>query len=407
MNSFQLELYNSLMALVTERELFYTKDHELDGVGYRVFSYHMGSYTDFIQPNALECRGIMFRMKSFGSDEPEALVSMPFQKFFNLGENPMAMNLDFSKVIGFEEKADGSMISTYIHVTDKYDGGAGELRLKSKTALGSLMANDAMAYINSEEHADLHAALEHLEYLGNTVIMEWCDPKPESRIVLFYEQPQLRVFGVRNRATGEIIDFRSNDADKLGDIGINLEGEGDRSSLEIIRRYAVETYTPDDAEKFANDSYAEKGIEGYIMVFEDGFRVKLKTDWYCTQHRLKDSVTNAVALFCSVVSGSSDDLKGIFHDNPGAVNIIEEMEAFAIPLYKHFVHVVENYHAENKHKDRKTYAIEGQKELTSQQFHVAMSLYLGKEIDYSETLTKYAKMYVNEYNGHIAEGTVE
>lgn len=397
MNDFQLKLYDELMYLVETRDLFYFKDHELDGVGYRVFSYHMGSYTDFIQPSALECRGVMFRMSSFESDCAVELVSMPFQKFFNLGENPMAMNLDFSKVIGFEEKADGSMISTFMHKK--------KLRLKSKTSLSSIMATDAMNYLNSDGNTELFSALEHLENLGFTTIMEWCDPKPESRIVLFYPEPQLRVFGLRHRATGDIIDFRSTDTDYLR--SVNFRGEGDLWCRDKLLQYAVKTYTTDDPEKFANDSYAEKGIEGYIMVFEDGFRVKLKTDWYCTQHRLKDSVTNAVALFCSVVGGSSDDLKGIFHDNPGAVRIIEEMEAFAIPLFENFVHEVETYYKENKDKDRKTYAINGQKELSANQFGCAMSLYLKRDVDYAAVLTKYAKVYVQQYNGHIAEGTVE
>ena len=92
-------------------------------------------------------------------------------------------------------------------------------------------------------------------------------------------------------------------------------------------------------------------------------------------------MTNEKALFACAVTGSTDDLKSIFHDNPGAIKVITDMEAFVEPLYTQFVHDVERFHLFNSDIDRKDYAIKGQKELSHQQFHCAMSLYLGKEVD--------------------------
>ena len=91
MNDFAQKLYDDLMKLVSESEkkLFFFKDHEIDGSHYRVFSYHMASYTDFCKPSALECRGAMFQMEG---DSPTALVSLPFPKFFNVHETSTDIN---------------------------------------------------------------------------------------------------------------------------------------------------------------------------------------------------------------------------------------------------------------------------------------------------------------------------
>ena len=80
-----IELYNNLMNLINDEDSpFYLIEHvgPYDGATYHVFSYRLGSYTDFLRPDALECRGHMFRIDG---NEP-VLVSLPFPKFFNRGE---------------------------------------------------------------------------------------------------------------------------------------------------------------------------------------------------------------------------------------------------------------------------------------------------------------------------------
>ncbi len=90
MNLYQQTMYDELMDLVEVSESFYYKDFPLDDSIYRVFNYRMCSYTDFLQPSALECRGHMFEV----SDDTRTatairLASLPMEKFFNLNENPM------------------------------------------------------------------------------------------------------------------------------------------------------------------------------------------------------------------------------------------------------------------------------------------------------------------------------
>ena len=83
MNEFQTKLYNELLELTGTNEAFFFKDQVLDDITYRVFAYRLASYSDFLLPSALECRGIMFEMKD---GNPIRLAAMPMEKFFNDGE---------------------------------------------------------------------------------------------------------------------------------------------------------------------------------------------------------------------------------------------------------------------------------------------------------------------------------
>ena len=84
MNDYQDSLYNDLMKLCDENEAFYYTDQQVDGRYYRIFLHRLASYTDFLEPNALEGRGVMFEMDNEGKDAlPIRLASLPFSKFFN------------------------------------------------------------------------------------------------------------------------------------------------------------------------------------------------------------------------------------------------------------------------------------------------------------------------------------
>ena len=144
MNVFQRNMYNGLMALVDGSDTFYFADREIHGIIFRIFNYRMTSYTEFLQPYALECRGTTFAMKD---GEPYELAAIAFEKFFNLNENPMAMGLDLTTVVEINDKADGSFISSYM-IGD-------ELLLKSKGSVGSSQAVNSTAWIHLPENEPL------------------------------------------------------------------------------------------------------------------------------------------------------------------------------------------------------------------------------------------------------------
>lgn len=356
------QLYNNLLKLTQDSEAFYFMDYGR----YRVFNYRLASYTDFLAPDALEARGIMFYMHGDNLDIPH-LVCRPFKKFFNKDENPFTMDLDWSpeNIAKVAVKEDGSIISSYIDVpTDA-------LRLKSKQSLFSeqtAMANDflALAY-----NTGLRNEVEKKTRQGWTVIFELVSPT--NRIVLEYPRTELRVLGVRSNLTGELLN-REHFIQECPEIHKAWCDEFDYIDPAMVPLMG--------------------GIEGYVYTFKDGTMVKLKTDWYKALHHLKDSVNATRHLFEAVIDERIDDVKAMFATDQFTMDRIKAMEDLVIPKYNHLVKTVEDFYRDNKDLDRKSFALKGQQELKSF-FSLAMQKYVGKPMDYKE----FAKKHREEHFG--------
>ncbi|CAF0989645.1 unnamed protein product [Didymodactylos carnosus] len=131
-----MSTYSNLMSLVEDDHGFYFKDCELDSCRYRIFNYHLPTWSSFQKPSALECRGIMYDI----TNDPR-LVCLPPQKFFNYeeGDRKHALGQLGDKMM----KIDGSLISTYLHQNK-------ELRLKSKASVTSTQAHCAMQLLTGK-----------------------------------------------------------------------------------------------------------------------------------------------------------------------------------------------------------------------------------------------------------------
>ena len=355
-----MNIYEGLLALTEEHEAFYFADTQLYGEWYRVFNYRLGSYSQWILPYALECRGITFHR------DTKKIVSRPFEKFFNYGENPITMDLDLSTVTSIWDKMDGSLIST-MDISDE-EGMA--FWLKSK---GSLLSEQAMAanqLIRTKEYDTLYRICGALVSTGYTVIMEYTGPS--NRIVISYENHALTVLGVRNNETGEYFS---------------------QSTLrEVIpTEFLVKEVEFVDAEDFIMSIGDMKDIEGFVVQLASGQRFKVKTEWYLKLHHIKDSINSQRRLFEAVVYETSDDIKASFFDDPIAIAIVEEMEEKVSAIYNHMVAVVERFYEDNKHLERKEYAIKGQNELERLHFTLAMNKYIGREVDYKATMVNHRK----------------
>jgi T4 RnlA family RNA ligase len=359
------QLFDELVQLTLEGETFYAQDFQFEGSLYRIFNYRLSSYSDFLRPSALECRGIMFEL-----DEAnrciKRLAARPMQKFFNLNENPFTMDLDLSKVDTVELKADGSLMSTYTH--------NGQLRLKSKGSLFSEQAIDGMKWLETEPV--FARALKSLDDLGWTINMEWC--APHNRIVIGYMTAHLKVLNARHRKHGHYL-ARETLEDVCGK---------DR----VIDR--VDTNGLDVAAFVQSIPGMQDDIEGYVARIGDLW-FKVKTEKYMSLHHAKDSINNPRRLFEAVVDEGVDDLRSMFAHDVLAIKQIDEMQEKVVHMYNHLVATVEGFHRENKDGDRKTYAIAAQKlDLNGLKLlGLAMNLYLGKDPDFKGWLKgKYKEL---------------
>ena len=359
-----MNIYEGLMALTEDESLdgsFFFADRELDGEWYRIFNYHLASYSQWLLPYALESRGITFHR------DTKRIVSRPFTKFFNLNENPMTMGLDLSTVVNVWDKMDGSMISTM----DISDGSSGVgFWLKTKGALESEQAIAANKLIRTDDYVELYNFCLAHTAIGNTVIMEYIGPL--NRIVIPYSKHELTVLGIRNTETGEEVSLTSY--------------EDMSKELHLVKPHNV-----DDGETFAASIPDMVDIEGFVIQLESGLRFKVKTEWYMKLHFIKDSINSQRRLFEAVVYGTSDDIKAQFWDDPISIGVIEDMENKVFPIYNNMVSTVEDFYNSNKGLDRKEYAIKGTNELPKMLFGLVMNKYVGKVFDYKEIMIKYRK----------------
>lgn len=379
MNELQNKLYSDLMALCAPRgeveSPFYYVDQTFEGDLYRVFTYRLASYTDFLAPNAMECRGHTFRINAAG--EALELASFAQTKFFNLNENPMTMNLDLSNgnVVAIMDKLDGSLISTVKTPTG--------YTLKSKTSFTSEHAVIARKMLASEEFSVLREFVEQAVYDGYTVNFEYTSSAHQ--IVIGYDRPALRVLNVRENSTGEII------------VAPNL--------WMLDPSYKVESFpVPLDVPKFIEEAYKLKGIEGFVVQLADGTFFKLKCDAYCVLHKAKDAINSPRKLFEACVAETADDLKGMFSDDPITLQKINDMEAMVRTIYHGLHKQVTDFYEANKELDRKSYALKGQAEMAkSGTFGLVMNLYLGKPASVGEFMVKNYKQYGIKDDEPVAE----
>jgi T4 RnlA family RNA ligase len=376
-NTYAENLYKDLDALVKSNNAFYSKTHTLDGRKYRVFSYYKASYTDFTQNSALECRGIMFDItnESDESDESRVILkSLPMEKFFNLNENPFTMDLDLTKVTQIYEKADGSLISTYIHygptedeeesVADPKDS----LMLKSKTSITSEHCTEAMKWLNNINNKQLKEDLTVLARSGFTVNLEWCSP--EQRIVIAYEKPMLKVLNIRSHKDG------SYRPDLITD---------------TLKKYMVESIAPEDPVSFIKSiPDLQDNIEGFVLYIKmhDGSerKVKVKTKLYFNKHELLGNVKNPRSIYNIILDDQIDDVRAQFHDDKVLIKMIDEMQVKVSSIYNTCVSVVEKFYEDNKSLCRRDFAIKGKSELEELHFSLVMLKYSGKAVNYAEIL---------------------
>jgi len=373
LNEYQTKLFNDLTKLTESSDSFFSKEeivgHEKYGFKtYKMFNYRLCSYSDFLNESALECRGIMFEVDNAGN--PVCLASLPMQKFFNNKENPFTENVDFSKTTHMMLKEDGSLISTYMF--------NGSLLLKSKGSLSSDQALAAMKWLDLPENNEFKDELHKFACIDHTVNMEWT--APENRIVLSYEKPALVVLNVRSNFTG-------------GYLNNSIFNSG---YCPFIKQHLVEDhlYRIDDPEGFVNKIPKLSNIEGYVIRV-DGQMVKIKTDWYLARHRAKDSINSPKRLFKAIVGEEIDDILSLFHDDPMALKIINDMIALIEPKFNHMISTVELFYGENYDLDRKEYAIKA-KGLDDGFMGLYMNMYLGRENDYKEFAQKYHEMFIGK-----------
>jgi RNA ligase len=235
---------------------------------------HILDYSSFSTPLSRELRGIKFSLST------GKIIARPFHKFFNRGEIPgeEPIGLEYS----IWEKLDGSMIHPVI--TSK------GLRLCTKSGITnvSILAEELLS-------STLSSKLETLLVNNLTPILEFTSPL--NHVVIPYREGKLTLLAIRNTINGEYID--------------NLE-EFSYLELPIPKRY--------DNLSVLETNELDNPIEGVILVYSNGYRLKIKTKEYLEKAKVLKGLINEKNILELIISNSLDDV--IFYLSPSTIESI-------------------------------------------------------------------------------------
>ena len=191
--NFYLPTREECQEIVSRTEAFYCTKREVQGFEIELYDYRLASYTDYVDNNAFELRGLCF-VNNNGTWERNILM----QKFFNLNETRDWMYEDVKdkKVDMVQVKEDGSVISFI------------------KLPNGNVVAKSKMSFVSDQ------AIMAQEIYDNNEVIRNFINccldqnlvpvfelVSPFNQIVLVYNDTQLRLLQVRDNNTGKYLNI--------------------------------------------------------------------------------------------------------------------------------------------------------------------------------------------------------
>lgn len=277
----------------------YVRDNEFIRVkkepnGMTVVCYMLQDDETFEGPNAAyerECRGITFY-------EDARIASRPFHKFFNIGEREetQPQNLQWSQVARIMDKRDGSMVVPVLLPHGNY------FKFKTKKSFSTSEAAlaDKLCFENPVYH---HWVLWILQS-GCTPIFEVTSPR--FPIVLRYPKDELTLLAIRDNQTGRYVTELGEGAHWTKDCPFPIV----KNVMEEFYGDGVPTRLV-SWEKLKAAAETREGIEGWVIQFNSGEMVKLKTKWYCDLHHAV-TFTRWRDIARAVCDDKADDLKGAF-----------------------------------------------------------------------------------------------
>lgn len=332
------------------------------GNGLKCFCYMVSDNDTFNDAFSREARGIVF-------DSRGAVVGRPLHKFFNVNERPETQvgAIDWSKVVRVMDKRDGSMIHTVMTEDD--------IRLKSKKSFESPVAYSALLWLNEAEQCrTVRWMIREIVGQNCTAIFEWT--APDARIVLHYPTPELRLLHVRDNYTGHY--WPAEDVREIAErYGAGLVDEPTFSgvSKENLGEYLL------------NLAKTIEGIEGWVVQFENGDMVKLKTDWYLKRHRSMTFLRER-DIAEMVVDQNIDDLKSLLVGEGVDISQIVELENQVLSEIRNVERSVNTLVPPEDYKlERKEFVLK-YRESAGPLFGLLMNKYSGKHIDYVEYFRK-------------------
>ena len=279
----------------TKDSPFYESKFEIRGYPISAFNYRLAQASDFKTPQSREMRGITFVFNKDGTLYKRYIL---LEKFFNLNQVPGSMYSDVSdyKIMQINNKEDGS-IASFIELPN------GEVVGKSKMGFDNEQSNGINRIYRT--NPDIKKFVDWSLSEDYIAIFEFVSPS--NRIVLRYDKEELILLRLR-KDTGEHLNIKDY-SDKIGSIRI-APFEDENSLDQLIKK-----------------SESETGREGWVITFENGQMIKIKTSEYMALHGLlTDDLYREHILINYILEDKIDDILGqIPEEQPEAHERINKM----------------------------------------------------------------------------------
>lgn len=422
-------LYADLMNLIADpKSGFRSRKYPLPNGNFaEVIDYTLSSFQYFKKPGGMLGRGIMFEVSPDG--EVVRILSRPMKKFFSYQECPdtMKLDMDVSKIRRITDKADGSLMSTWM-----YDG---ELRVKSKGSIQSAEVRGTMALLESElpaplkqsnaamrqilglapvmdfdylayTYRDLAATLKTITEQGYTVDLEYLSK--DVPVVIQYAEDELRVLSINDNASEQ--EFTPEAILHAGLISYD-----DYFVLKAFQAYSYYDETGqasparDKLQAMGFDAFLQaisdiNGIEGVIIELYDGqsaSRVKFKTKKYLTHTKALTSLSydsrfpervyilrEPFAVFAAIVEGYADDLVHAVRDCAPLANVVRKMQADLTPVYNEMFNQLTTFVEEHRHVEKRDFAAAAKEAFPAPLASAAMQYLVHNRLDLLGVLAK-------------------
>ena len=258
------------------------------------------------------------------------IIARPFHKFFNLGEKQQIGEIDWSLPHQVFDKLDGSMVHPAML--------GGEMVMMTR-----------MGVTEQSRKAATHAgagALElsrHLVDSGITPIFEFTSP--DNRIVVAYDRPALTLLAAREMISGAYLSSA-----ELARLAAQFD-------VPLVRSLG----SLSDVKSFVAKARGEEGIEGYVIAFETGHRVKLKTEGYVLRHKALAGLQYEKNVLAWVATDAVDDVVPILSPELAAAVLAyrDQVNSSAVKL----VAMIDAFLTANRDLSRKDFALKANAEL--------------------------------------------
>jgi T4 RnlA family RNA ligase len=331
--------------------IFYESKHKEDGFDISIFNYRLATFQNFENPvpdrpdiKGYEMRGITFVWNQDGSLYKRYLL---LDKFFNLEQTPCSMYsvVKDYKIKNIYNKEDGS-IASFVRLPN------GKVLGRSKTSFQSDQAIEIQKIY--EKDGQIKQFVDFCMDEDIVPIFEYVSPT--NRIVVPYANTELILLRMRDNKTGEYLNI-SDYSDKLD--GISVAASDDGKTLEDL----------------INLKNVIEGKEGWIIQFENGKMIKLKSQWYIDRHRLfTEDLNRENTLISLIVDETIDDVLAQLEEPTKKAEIEKTIEIVNKEISR-MAHLVDELMVNYK-GDRKDFAIKYNKH---PMFPIAMGIINGKD----------------------------